>query len=244
MPGLYDLHRRHMMLSILAGLGGIAGARALAAGADRAPDVLATNLVDAAPTSWNEKHSLAVELTEAYQAKLLAAGVGPDANGPSYVTVLPAFTDGTIEVDVAAELTGRGSPDSRGFIGVAFHIDHDRTFEAIYLRMTNGSLNDPPPLAPRIDRAVQYVAHPDFHFDASRKVAPGRYECGARIALRRWHGLRLDIAGHTCRTFIDGAETLVVDDLHYAGRPGPVALWIGNGTRGYFSNLRLADRTG
>jgi hypothetical protein len=244
MPGLYDLHRRHMMLSILAGLGGTAAAKIVPPRADTAPGVLSTNLVNATPTLWNGKQSLAIELTDAYQAKLVAAGVGPDANGPSYVTVLPEFTDGSIEVDVAAELTGRGSPDSRGFVGVAFHIDYDRTFEAIYLRMTNGSLNDPPPLAPRIDRAVQYVAHPDFHFDTSRKVAPGRYECGAKIALARWHTLRLDVAGHTCRTFVDGKETLVVDDLHYAGRPGPVALWIGNGTLGHFSNLRVVDRAG
>jgi hypothetical protein len=84
--------------------------------------------------------------------------------------------------------------------------------------------------------------HPDFHFDVSRKVAPGLYECGAKIALGRWHGLRLDIAGHTCRTFVDGEETLVIEDLHYAGRRGPVALWIGNGTLGHFSNLRVVDR--
>ena len=242
MPGQYDPHRRRMMFSLLAGVGGIAAAKVLPAKADTAPNVLATNLVIATPTSWNGKQSLAVELTDAYQAKLPAAGFGPNANGLSFVTVVPEFTDGMIQVDVAAELTGRGSPDSRGFIGVAFHIDHDRTFEAVYLRMTNGSLNDPPPAAPRIDRAVQYVAHPDFHFDASREVAPGRYERGAKVALGRWHTLRLDIAGHTCRTFVDGEETLVVDDLHYAGQRGPVGLWIGNGTLGHFSNLRVIGR--
>jgi hypothetical protein len=233
-----------MMFSLLAGVGGIAAAKALPAKADTAPNVLAMNLVNAAPAVWNGKYCLAVELTAAYQAKLPASGSGPNANGPSYVIVLPEFTDGIIEVDVGAELTGRGSPDSRGFIGVAFHIDHDRTFDAVYLRMTNGSLNDPPPAAPRINRAVQYVAHPDFHFDASREVAPGRYERGARVALGRWHTLRLDIAGRTCRTLVDGEETLVVDDLHYAGQRGPVALWIGNGTLGHFSNLRVVDRDG
>jgi hypothetical protein len=105
--------------------------------------------------------------------------------------------------------------------------------------MTNGSLNDPPPPPPRIDRAVQYVAHPDFHFDASRKIAPGRYERGAKVAIGRWHRLRLEIAGLRCRALVDGEEALVVDDLRYASRRGPVALWIGNGTRGHFANLRV-----
>ena len=135
MPGQHDPHRRRMMFSLLAGVGGIAAAKVLPAKADTAPNVLATNLVIATPTSWNGKQSLAVELTDAYQAKLPAAGFGPNANGPSYVTVLPEFTDGIIEVDVAAELTGRGSPDSRGFIGVAFHIDHDRLERAVMINM-------------------------------------------------------------------------------------------------------------
>jgi hypothetical protein len=51
--------------------------------------------------------------------------------------------------------------------------------------MTNGRLNDPAPPAPRIERAIQYVAHPDFHFAVSREQFPGRYEKGADIAIGR-----------------------------------------------------------
>ena len=82
MPGLHYLHRRRMIFSLLAGVGGIAAAKAPPAKADTAPNVLAENLVTATPTFWNGKQSLAVELTDAYQAKLPAAGFGPNANGP------------------------------------------------------------------------------------------------------------------------------------------------------------------
>jgi len=50
-------------------------------------------------------------------------------------------------------------------------------------------------LAPRIDRAIQYVAHPDFHFFVSRDKFPGRYGHGADVALGRWHKVRLEIGG-------------------------------------------------
>jgi hypothetical protein len=50
MPGQNDLHRRHMMLSILAGLCGIAATRVVPARADTVPNVVTTNLVTAAPT--------------------------------------------------------------------------------------------------------------------------------------------------------------------------------------------------
>jgi hypothetical protein len=106
--------------------------------------------------------------------------------------------------------------------------------------MTNGRLNDPPPPAPRIDRAIQYVADPGFHFDRSREEFPGRYEKGADIAVGRWHRLRLEIAGQALRASVDGNEVLVVTDLRFPGRNGPVGLFVGDGSRGCFRDLRVS----
>jgi hypothetical protein len=52
----------------------------------------------------------------------------------------------------------------------------------------------------------------------------------------------MEVSGSVASAFVDGEETLVVRDLHYAGRQGPVGLWIDNGTRGYFANLRVSRR--
>jgi hypothetical protein len=92
---------------------------------------------------------------------------------------------------------------------------------------------------PRIDRAIQFVAHPDFHFDVSRDAFPGRYEKGADIAIGRWHRLRLEVRGTHLRALVDGVEVLTVDDLHYAGRRGPVGLFVGDGSRGFFTDLSV-----
>ncbi|MGZ5040033.1 MAG: twin-arginine translocation signal domain-containing protein [Usitatibacter sp.] len=206
------------------------------------PIPLRTNLVRASPTRWRDRDCLSVELTDDAQARVLA---GRGGNGPSYVVVARDFADGTIEVDVGAELTGKGQRDARGFAGIAFHIDEDREeYEAVYLRMTNGRLNEPRPPAPLVERAIQYVAHPDFHFNVSRQKFPGRYERGADIALGRWHRLRLEIQGSRARALVDGREALAVDDLHYAGRRGAVGLWIDDGSRGFFSALDVTKAQG
>src|SRR5437879_2391725 len=220
-------HRRTLILG--------AGATAIAALPARAaiPQPFATNLVVASRRGWNGRDGLALELTDEEQEGRLLKTRSP--NGPSFAVVHRDFTDGVLEVDIGAELTGKGAPDDRGFAGLSFHIGADlQTHETVYLRMTNGRLNVPAPPPPRIERAIQYVAHPDFHFAVSREKYPGRYEKGADIALGRWHRLRLDIKGSRLRASVDGVEVLAVDDLRYPNRPGPVGLFVGDGSRGFF----------
>lgn len=202
------------------------------------PEVLGTNDVDTSPSAWKGRPCLAVELSGEAQARALATG----GNGPSYAIVAREFSNGVIEVDVAGTLTGKGASDSRAFVGVAFHIASEPdTYEAFYLRMANGRLNEPRPPAPRIDRAIQYVAHPDFHYAVSREAFPGRYERGADIALGGWHRLRLEIRDARARALVDGREVLVVEDLHYARRRGSVGLFVDDGTRGCFSRLSVLE---
>lgn len=203
------------------------------------PRPTAANLVTATPATWNGHDCLAVELTDAEQALRLTTQGG--GNRPSIAVVAPAFADGVIEAWVAGVLTGRGAPDDRGFVGLSFHVgDGFLGHETVYLRMTNGRLNVPPPPAPRIDRAIQYVADPGFHFSHSRERFPGRYEKGADIALGRWHRLRLEIDGARLRALVDGVEALTVDDLRFAGRRAPVGLFVGDGSRGYFRDVVVA----
>ena len=211
-----------------------AGSRAEAA----VPQPIAANLVTTSHRPWNGRDCLALELTaEEQEGRLNKTRSG---NGPSFAIVHRDFTDGIIEAAIGAELTGKGAPDDRGFAGLSFHIGPDfETHETVYLRMTNGRLNVPPPLPPRIDRAIQYVAHPDFHFDVSRDAFPGRYEKGADIAIGRWHRLRLEVRGTHLRALVDGVEVLTVDDLHYAGRRGPVGLFVGDGSRAFFTDLSV-----
>lgn len=181
------------------------------------------------------RRSLSVELTPEEQA-LQRAGAG--GNRPTYAVVPGWFEDGVIEVDIAADLNGRGGAESRGFAGVAFRLGDDERFEAVYLRAANGSLNVPPPPSPRDVRAIQYISHPDFHFSDSRAVAPGVYEKGAPIVVGSWHRLRLEVSDRRLVASVDGQVVLEVENLRL-DRPGRVALWVGDGTRARFANLTV-----
>lgn len=201
------------------------------------PQPLATNLVVAARGHWNGLDCLAVELTDDEQKLRLRQGQA-GGNRPSIVTIRPDFANGVIEATIGAELTGKGTPDDRGFAGLSFHIGENfQSHETVYLRMANGRLNMPPPPPPRIDRAIQYVADPGLHFADLRAKFPGRYEKGADIALGRWNRLRLEIQGSHLRALVDGVEVLEVSDLRYPGRRGLVGLFVGDGSRGLFTNL-------
>jgi hypothetical protein len=192
--------------------------------------------VTVAAAQFGGRNCVAVNLTPEAQARSLRIG----GNAATFAALSAGFSDGSLQVDLAGVLNGKGDPDARAFLGLAFHVGvQAKEFEAVYLRMANGSKNSPPPPAPRNVRAVQYIAHPDFHFDVSRSRFPGQYEAGAPVALNTWHTLRLDISGKKLRAFIDGTEILAVDDLRLGGKSGGIGLWVDDGTTGYFSNLRI-----
>lgn len=201
------------------------------------PEVLDVRSVLVAHENWAGERALEVRLTSDEQTAQLS---GSGSNGPTYAIIDQRLSDGVIEVDVAAINNGRGGADARGFAGLAFHLSDDaEEFEAVYLRMGNGTLNTPRPESPRDARAIQYVAHPGFHFDVSRQQSPGRYESSAPVGLGTWHRLRLEIAGLRLVVFVDGAEVLRVDDLRRPGIDGRVALWVGGGSSAYFRNLSV-----
>ena len=207
----------------------------------RSPEGLTTNLVQAMAGRFKEREAVAVALTEDAQKSLLVPGSA--GNGPSFAMPAIEFANGTIEVDLAARINGRGQPDVRGFVGLAFHIADDlSTFEAVYLRMTNGSRNEPPPPAPRNVFAIQYISYPDRYWRKLRQEHPNRYEKAAPVAIESWHRLRLEIDAGSLRAFVDGADVLMVNDLSYPGRKGRIGLWVDDGTEAFFSNLRVTAR--
>lgn len=193
------------------------------------------------PATFAGRRAVAVELTDTAQQEMLQGNAISD--GPNFALMDFAFANGTIEVDIAAKPNGKGAPDARGFAGIAFHIAKDMTsFDGVYLRMANGSNNTPPPQGPRLDRAVQYFSYPDRTWHVLREQFPGKYESAAPVAVGQWHTLRLEIQGRTVKTFVDGKQVLVVNDISFPQRTGRIGLWVDDGTIAYFSNLRVTKK--
>jgi hypothetical protein len=148
------------------------------------------------------------------------------------------FQDGTIELDVAGRRGPYAVPDDRGFIGVAFRIrPGGEPYEYIYLRPDNGRATD----QVRRNHSTQYGSHPDFSFARLRKESPEKYESYVDLVQGTWTRMRIEVAGTSARLFVHDAPqpALVVTDLKLGTSGGGVALWIGPGTEGFFSNVRI-----
>jgi len=166
---------------------------------------------------------------------------GTVANGEAYAMVKDAmFHNGEIEVELAGRPAEGAASAARGFVGIAFRLQNDR-FEYIYLRPTNGRADD----QVRRNHSTQYGAYPNFDFAESRREAPGKYESYVDLEPGVWTHYRITVEGTKARLYVNGTNQpcLIVNDLKLGDSSGGVALWIGPGTEGYFTELKItADK--
>jgi hypothetical protein len=163
------------------------------------------------------------------------------ADGTSFAVVKDAvFQDGAIELDVAGQPAEGAFEGARGFIGIAFRMHGDGSYEYIYLRPTNGRSDD----QIRRNHATQYSAFPDFRFGRLRQEEPGKYESYVDLEPGVWTRFRLEIENRKARLYVNraGQPCLIVNDMKLEPREGGVALWVGPGTQGYFSNLKITAK--
>ena len=206
-------------VTLLAALGVMLaqGAQALAQGT--APPIART---------VNRAHTVAQEAGKAI--------VRLDAKpGDGFAVVQGApFDEGTIELDVRGE-----DVQQQSFVGVAFNVQNDSTYEAVYMRPFNFRTPD----TARAKRAVQYVSQPTWPWQRLRTETPGKYEKPVLPIPdpTSWVHLRLVITRTQVSVYANGGDEpdLVVTRLGDA-KPGPVALWVGNNSRGDFANLKIS----
>ena len=163
------------------------------------------------------------------------------ADEPTYVKLKGTdFKDGTIEVSVLSRLLPTAPETARGFIGIAFRAIGDNSkFECIYVRPTNGRAND----QVRRNHSIQYFSYPDFKFDRLRKEAPERYESYADMGLNEWIKMKIVVKGTEAKLFLNNNKepALIVNDLkHGADLSGAIALYVDNGTEGYFADVKIS----
>ena len=149
----------------------------------------------------------------------------------------PAFAAGTIELEARGE-----DVQGQSFVGVAWNVQNDSTYEAVYLRPFNFRTPD----TARAKRSLQYVSQPAYPWPKLRAETPGKYEQPVRPIPdpAAWVPLRLVVTPTQVSVYANGGTEpdLVVQRLGDV-KAGPVALWVGNGSRGDFSNLKVTAAT-
>ena len=147
------------------------------------------------------------------------------------------FKNGIIEIDISGKPSATASEQARGFVGVAFRINHENTrFEFIYLRPSNGRADD----QIRRNHSVQYSSYPDFPWQKLRKEFPEKYESYVDLVPGEWTKIKIEVNGDKAKLYVHGNSqpTLIVNDLKLGpDNNGAIGLWIGPGTEAHFSNL-------
>lgn len=166
--------------------------------------------------------------------------LGSTVDEPTYAKLTDFdFEDGIIEVKMLSQLQNPLPFEAaRGFIGITFRInENDSAFDAIYLRPTNGRVDN----QLLRNHTVQYYVYPDYKFDRLRKEADGKYETTAPVAINEWIAMRIEVKGQKAYLYINDARysTFVVDKLLGQTTHGAIGLWVDIGTIGYFKDLKI-----
>lgn len=188
-----------------------------------------------------ELHNVHGEATTYRQKAAIHLRPASDADRTLAIVKGPSFQDGTIDAEVAGAPAPGVGDFARGFIGIAFRVQGAGSkLELFYIRPTNGRADD----QLRRNHSVQYESVPDWPWNRLRQEAPGVYESYSDLETGAWTKLKITVSGAKARLYINGAAQpcLIVNDLKLAPASGAVALWVGPGTEGYFSNLRVTPQ--
>jgi len=151
-----------------------------------------------------------------------------------------SFHNGTIDIDVAAVLSKTAAASDRGFIGIAFRVQPDKSrYECIYIRPTNGRAQD----QLRRNHSTEYESLPDWPWYRLRRENPGAYESYADMAEGEWIHIKIAVHGTKAALYLGTAAQpcLLINDLKLGDAHGAIALWGGSGTVGYFANLKISN---
>lgn len=145
------------------------------------------------------------------------------------------FETGTIEI----QLLGENNP-GKSFIGIAFNIEDEDTFEAIYFRPFNFVATE----QSRKDHMVQYVYHPDYTWYKLREDRTGEFENEIPVPPNPdlWFDAKIVVSKKGIKVFVDEiAEPVLHVERLAKSSSKKIGLWVGNGSSGRFRNLTLTQ---
>jgi hypothetical protein len=201
-------------------------------------------------TAWSQSISLSTQKLEpvnvkledvSYKGKKAVRVISSDEEETLAILKNQSFENGVIELDVAGTTLPNAGTGARGFIGLAFRVRmaDSMRYECFYIRPTNGRAED----QLRRNHSVQYIAHPKYTWFKLRNENPGVYESYADLVEGAWTHLRIEVKDDKARLYVNGASQpcLIVQDLKFGKSTGAIALWVGPGTDGHFSNVKIGS---
>lgn len=143
------------------------------------------------------------------------------------------FSEGEIKI----ELLGENNP-GKSFIGIAFNIENDSTYEAIYFRPFNFVAEE----KIRKEHMVQYIYHPEFTWRKLRQERTGEFENEILTPPNPddWFKAKIIINNETVRVFVNESKIAALE-INRLSTPKSkkIGLWTGFNSSGRFRNLQI-----
>jgi len=193
------------------------------------------NLGELAKANKIEVFNRILDQTKADSPQTLFLNAAPN-DGLAWIAGVE-FSEGTIELEIKGK-----NQQGRSFVGIAFHGQDNQAFDAVYLRPFNFQAAE----QERRSHSIQYISMPGHDWGKLRNTHPGKYEFAITPAPDpdSWIKLKLEVKGKNVAAFVNGAEmpALTVELLNDRLK-GKVGLWVGNGSDGWFKNLKVIPAT-
>ncbi len=145
------------------------------------------------------------------------------------------FEKGIIEI----EFLGENNP-GKSFVGIAFNIQNDQTYEAIYFRPFNFVAKE----QTRKEHMVQYIYHPEFTWRKLREEKTGEFENEIKMPPNPddWFKAIIHITERTVKVYVnDLPEPVLIVDRLTPTISKTIGIWTGFGSSGRFRNLILKE---
>lgn len=143
------------------------------------------------------------------------------------------FSKGVIEL----EIKGENNP-GKSFVGFAFNIQNDSTYEAVYFR----PFNFQSPEQIRREHSMQYISHPKNTWRYLRTNFEGQYEAvfPRKPDPNDWFEVSIEVSEKEVVVFDKNTDTelLRVERIE-TQKSDSVGFWTGFDSKGEFRNLRI-----
>lgn len=143
------------------------------------------------------------------------------------------FENGEIEFDIK----GKNVP-GKSFVGIAFHIQDEETFNAVYFRPFN--FNNPDKV--RNGHSVQYICHPNFPWHVLRKNFPEQFENPIQSAPNPddWFHAKVVVTWPNVKVYVENQSKPSLNvKMKSTFKKGKIGFWAGNGSDGSYKNLSV-----
>ena len=144
-----------------------------------------------------------------------------------------SFRNGTIRLD----LKGENNP-GKSFVGVAFNIQNDSTYEAIYFR----PFNFESPEKIRREHGIQYVFEPNYSWKKLRTDSTGEFEAEFidPPSPNNWFSISLTVENNKVIVKdVDSGKLLMQAKRLSTTLSDKLGFWVGNNSKGSFRDLRV-----